>query len=67
MLSCFFVPRETCRKADGTIGPLQALAIGASARAFAASTFLPITVVKTRFEVSSHQCVCVYVWLLFDV
>ena len=46
-----------CRKADGSLGPVQALAVGASARAFAACTFLPITVVKTRFEVS---CTCVH-------
>lgn len=45
--------KSSLGKADGNIGPLQALAIGASARAFAASTFLPITVVKTRFE-SGH-------------
>lgn len=42
-------------KTDGNLGPVQALAVGASARAFAASTFLPITVVKTRFESGHFQ------------
>lgn len=45
--------KSSLGKADGSLGPLQALGIGASARAFAACTFLPITVVKTRFE-SGH-------------
>ncbi len=39
------------RKTDKNISPLCAMTFGASARAIAASSFLPFTVIKTRFEV----------------
>lgn len=42
---------NACRKTDKNISPVNAMAFGASARAIAASSFLPFTVVKTRFEV----------------
>ena len=46
--TCFYVPFS---KTDKNIAPLYAITFGASARAIAATTFLPFTVVKTRFEV----------------
>ena len=39
---------------------MQALATGATARAVAACTFLPMTVVKTRFEVSVNVDYCTH-------
>lgn len=42
-------------KTDGDISALQALAIGATARSFTACTFIPFTVVKTRFESGRFQ------------
>ena len=44
-----------CRKTDKNIAPLQAAMFGAGARAIAATTFLPFTVIKTRYEVSSES------------
>lgn len=41
-----------CRKTDRNIAPLHAAVFGAGARAVAATTFLPFTVIKTRYEVS---------------
>lgn len=41
-----------CSKTDRNISALQALGIGTTARGFAAWCFLPITVIKTRYEVS---------------
>ena len=40
-----------CRKTDKELTALEALSIGATARSFTACCFIPITVVKTRFEV----------------
>ena len=39
------------RKTDKNISPVHAASFGALARALAATTFLPFTVVKTRYEV----------------
>ena len=42
-------------KTDRSISAVEALGIGTTARGFAACCFLPITVVKTRYEVSCCQ------------
>lgn len=47
--------KTTFRKTDKTIAPLQAAVFGAGARAVAATTFLPFTVVKTRYESGLFQ------------
>ena len=43
-----------CRKTDKELTALEALTIGATARSFTACCFIPITVVKTRFEVGLY-------------
>ncbi len=53
-----------CRRTDQTVSPMQALAIGAAARTIAASSVLPISVVKTRYEVrikAAEITVCMYI------
>lgn len=47
--------KSSIGKVDGNISPLQALTVGATARSVAACTFLPMTVVKTRFESGHFQ------------
>lgn len=49
---CYHCLSLPCSKTDQTVTPMQALTIGAAARTIAASSVLPITVVKTRYEVS---------------
>ena len=46
-----FFERLSCSDRQGRVGPAQALLVGAMARSIAAATFLPVTVVKTRYEV----------------
>lgn len=52
---------------DGRPGPLGAVLLGAGARTVAGVAMLPVTVVKTRFEVSLTKyhiyCICVFIYL----
>ena len=52
---------STCSKTDRDLTAVQALCVGATARSLTASCFIPVTVVKTRFEVSELLCSAVYV------
>ncbi len=47
---------------DGAPGPLQSILLGAGARCVAGVCMLPITVIKTRFEV----CKDLIIWLIED-
>jgi solute carrier family 25 protein 38 len=50
--------KSTIGKSDKELSPIEALTIGATARSFTAACFIPMTVVKTRFEVHSpYQCI----------
>lgn len=40
---------------DGTPGPLQAMMLGAAARTLTGVTMIPITVIKTRYEVRKRK------------
>ena len=53
---------------DGSPGATQAMLLGGGARAVAGVLMLPVTVIKTRFEVSTggRVCVCVCVCVELD-
>lgn len=53
--SALYLMKSTFGKTDKNISPVHAVAFGASARAIAASSFLPFTVIKTRFESGLFQ------------
>lgn len=58
-LPLFLLP-SSHSKTDGDITGLQSFSLGFAARSLAAATFLPFTVVKTRYEVGQlrvwHCC-----------
>jgi solute carrier family 25 protein 38 len=47
--------KSTIGKSDKELSPIEALTIGATARSFTAACFIPMTVVKTRFESGRFQ------------